>query len=736
MMGSIITGLLLNTSVLLSFSMLYDNFWVNYRGKRSFAVKLAIGVAIGGIGIILMLMPWRLMPGVVFDTRTVMFGIAGLFFGGIPTGVAMVIDIFFRWQMGGDGVWMGMATIFSSGSIGIIWRNTRPDWKTKNRVIELLVLGVLVHLVMFFCTYLLPDELSAATRRSLALPLIFIYTPATVLLGKLMLKHYESWLNRNAKEQLLEFERRFSEILKSANFLSVMLDPEGQITFCNDSMLKRTGYKFDELEGRNFIDIFIPPEQRNKNRNLYRELSNDAESNAYFENGILKKKGGILYVAWAYILLRDETGKVNGLSAVGVDLTSRKQSEQQMIKKNRIIKVQNAALLKVNSELNAAKEKAEESDRLKSAFLANMSHEIRTPMNGILGFAELLKDPGLSDFQTQEYINLIRISGKRMLNIINDLIDISKVESGLMKLKFTTFNLNEQLDFLYNFFKNEAESRGLQIIANKTLKNEQSLIKSDKEKVLAVLTNLLKNAIKFSFKGKIEFGYTCKGNFLEFYVRDQGIGIPLSKQKAVFERFVQVESDSSRNYEGAGLGLSIAKAYVEMLNGKIHLISEEGEGTEFFFTIPFNPVVDESYHGGNPSVVIPVSESLKGKLKVVIADDDDIGIILISKMISPYAAEIFTVSDGNELVELVRKNPKINLVLVDVKMPRLNGLDATKMIRAFNKEIIIIAQTANAHSEDKEKAILAGCNNYVSKPIDKKRLVELIEKYADQMLEN
>ncbi|MBW6489552.1 MAG: response regulator [Lentimicrobium sp.] len=736
MMGSFITGLLLNTSVLLSFSMLYDNFWINYRGKRSLVVKLAIGAIIGGIGIVLMLLPWQLVPGVVFDTRTVMLGISGLFFGGIPTIFAMVLDIAFRWQMGGDGVWMGIATIFSSGTIGIAWRITRPGWNTKNSISELLALGFLIHLVMLFCTFLLPEELSATMRRALILPLIFIYTPATVLLGRLMLKHYESWLNRNAKDKLIEFERRFSEILKSSNFLSVMLDIEGRITFCNESFLKRTGYTFDELEGGNFIDVLILPDQRLKHRTLFKNFTRKEESNFYFENGILKKKGGIVYVAWAYILLRDETGEVNGLSAVGVDLTSRKQHEQQMIKKNKIIKIQNATLLKVNSEVIIAKEKAEESERLKSAFLANMSHEIRTPMNGILGFAELLKEPGLSDFQTREYINLIRMSGVRMLNIINDLIDISKVESKLVTLKITSFSLNDQLDFLYNFFKSEAESKGLQLLCYKAFQNGDSIISSDKEKVIAILTNLLKNAMKYTNKGKIEFGYKIRGSFLEFFVRDEGIGIPTAKHKTIFDRFVQVESNNSRTYEGAGLGLAISKAYVELLGGKIELNSEEGKGTDFIFTIPFHNSCDETKIKSTSGTGISALESLKGRLKVVIADDDEIGLNLISRMIRPMAVEILTVTNGVELVELMRKTPGINLILVDIKMPELNGLEATRQIRTFNNEVIIIAQTAYANQEDNEKAIQSGCNNYITKPIDRKKLLALIGKYADRILNN
>ncbi|KAF0129190.1 MAG: hypothetical protein FD155_2679 [Bacteroidetes bacterium] len=238
-------------------------------------------------------------------------------------------------------------------------------------------------------------------------------------------------------------------------------------------------------------------------------------------------------------------------------------------------------------ELNIAKERAEESDRLKSAFLANMSHEIRTPMNGILGFSELLKDPDLTLEEQNEYLTLIEKSGTRMLNIINDIVDISKIETGLVQLNETQLNLNEMLQFMHQFFSKEAESKGLTFKFVQPLNETDALIMTDKEKIFALVTNLVKNAIKFTPKGSIEFGCKKMDENLEFFVSDTGIGIPKHRQAAIFDRFVQADLADKMAYQGAGLGLSIAKAYVEMLGGKIWVESEEGVGTTFFFTLPF-----------------------------------------------------------------------------------------------------------------------------------------------------
>lgn len=238
-------------------------------------------------------------------------------------------------------------------------------------------------------------------------------------------------------------------------------------------------------------------------------------------------------------------------------------------------------------ELTLSKEKAEESDRLKLAFLANMSHEIRTPMNGILGFASLLRDQKIGEKERREYLDIILQSGDRMLNLINDIMNISKIEAGQVKVVLSETNLKDQVEYIYSFFKPEAEQKGLNLF----LKNEHPVeplnIVSDKEKIYAILINLVKNAIKFTNSGSVKFGYEKKGNFIEFFVSDTGVGVRKDHQQVIFERFRQGNETLTRNYEGSGLGLSISKAYVEMLGGKIWLESELGKGSVFYFTIPF-----------------------------------------------------------------------------------------------------------------------------------------------------
>lgn len=398
-----------------------------------------------------------------------------------------------------------------------------------------------------------------------------------------------------------------------------------------------------------------------------------------------------------------------------------------------MIRTHNAEQDNAEKALIQAKEKAEESDRLKSAFLANISHEIRTPMNVVLGFAELLKEPNLTYEEQQEYVNLIAKGGTRMLNITNDVIDISKIESGQMNICMTNCNINDEIKDLYFLFKPEVEGKGLKFSFTISLNSDDVIIKTDCEKVNAILTNLVKNAIKFTNEGSIEFGYTKKGVFLEFFVKDTGVGISDKLKKVVFERFRQGSESLTRNYEGAGLGLSISKSYVEMLGGKIWADDNLDRqrilnGAIMYFTIPYISE-DSEMHDANNFVSKDEWEYKAKNLKILISEDDETSAILITKMIHVLTKDIIITRTGIEAVEACRSDPTIDLVLMDIQMPLMDGYEATAQIRQFNTQLVIIAQTAFALFGEKEKAIKAGCNDYISKPIRKDELLAIIKKY-------
>ena len=383
-------------------------------------------------------------------------------------------------------------------------------------------------------------------------------------------------------------------------------------------------------------------------------------------------------------------------------------------------------------ELQLAKEKAEESDRLKTAFLANMSHEIRTPMNGILGFLALLEKSDISEEEKETFIQIINGSAERLQNTIDDIIEISKIESGDVTVINSEVNIPDLLTFYYNFFLPEAHEKGLQLKLD--LPHDQVIkkVSTDKSKLESIIANLLKNAIKFTVEGKIVFGFEQEGDKLRFFVEDTGIGINKESIDAVFDRFVQSDISVRHALEGSGIGLSICKAYAEKLGGEIFVESVENKGTVFSFTIPAR------HWDGSPQpadILVLEDEQAEGtqatekKTKILIAEDDRVSSRYLQTILSEIECEVLICQNGEEAVKRCCDETDIDIILMDIRMPVLNGYEATQRIREFNKDIYIIAQTAYALEGDDNLAIKAGCNEYITKPIERKKLLQIIQRY-------
>ncbi|MDM8162142.1 response regulator [Labilibaculum sp. K2S] len=512
---------------------------------------------------------------------------------------------------------------------------------------------------------------------------------------------------KKSEEDLIASEIRYRRLFESAKDGILILDAAtGKIVDVNPFLINLLGFSHEQFiektiwEMGSFKDIIA-------NQDKFLELQKNNYVR-YHDLPILTNRGQKIQVEFVSNVYVSDNKNV--IQCNIRDITTQIETEKELIK---------------------AKEQAEESDQLKSAFLANMSHEIRTPMNGILGFADLLKNPNLTGTKQQQYIQIIEKSGARMLNIINDIISISKIESGLMEVNLSKSNINEQVEYIYTFFKPEIEDKKILFSYKNSLPFSKAFIKTDREKLFAVLTNLVKNAIKYSKKGAIELGYNKKDKYLEFYVKDSGIGIDSNRQEAIFERFIQAEISDKNAYQGAGLGLSISKAYVEILGGKIWVESEKGIGSTFYFTIPYTPELTESVASvyGIPHSEIEVQVK---NLNILIAEDDETSDTLISTMLEENSSKISHAKNGLEAIELCRNNADTDLILMDIKMPKMDGYEATQQIRRFNKDVIVIALTAYGLAGDREKAIVAGCNEYISKPIMKKELLSLLQLYFNK----
>jgi PAS domain S-box-containing protein len=408
---------------------------------------------------------------------------------------------------------------------------------------------------------------------------------------------------------------------------------------------------------------------------------------------------------------------------------------EELIKSQEELKILNRQLedrvIERTMELVSLKDKAEESDRKKSAFLANMSHEIRTPMNGIIGFSNMLADPELSDSEKSEYIAILNKSCFRLLNIINDIIDISKIEAGKMTVSEINFDLNNLMREIEQFFKPNAEHKGLSLILELALEDASSSIYSDEQKIHQILSNLINNALKFTHYGSITFGYKIKNDLIEFYVSDTGIGIPQNSVEEIFDRFKREELSSSK-YEGTGLGLSIAKGLAELLGGKIWVESTEGKGSTFYFTIPYLIKTPKTKVLQKPDISRQAKEMLKDSL-ILVVEDEDMNFSYLKKVIEKETnAQIIRATDGYEAIDYCRNNQDIKCVLMDIKLPNLNGLAAISEIRKFKPVLPIIAVTAYALTEDRDSAILAGADDYLAKPF---KPIDLINKMINLLRE-
>ncbi len=382
-------------------------------------------------------------------------------------------------------------------------------------------------------------------------------------------------------------------------------------------------------------------------------------------------------------------------------------------------------------ELVLAKDKAEQSDKLKSAFLASMSHEVRTPLNSISGFAELLPTAD-DDDERIEYVDLIMSNVKDLTALIDDIMDISKIEAGLLELAESEFSLNELMnEIIKSFDTNEfVKTKSLKLIAKNSLSEGNSLIISDKKRLRQILMNLVGNACKFTNEGYIEIGYQLYLNEVYFYVKDTGPGIELDKQKNIFDRFMQSTLTHSPEQQGSGLGLAISKSLVKLFKGEIWVESEIGEGSVFYFNLQFKK--------GNNSTLTFVknnNEDMEYNWKnkvILVAEDVSNNFLLVKKSLRKTEAELIWAKNGQEAVDEFRKNPNIDLVLMDIRMPIMNGLEATRQIKEINPSIPIIAQTAYAMDGDRERSLSAGCDEYISKPINLKEFIELIAKFLEK----
>ncbi|HUW06267.1 MAG TPA: ATP-binding protein [Williamwhitmania sp.] len=508
---------------------------------------------------------------------------------------------------------------------------------------------------------------------------------------------------KRADDKLHASEVRYRRLFEAAQDGILILDAiSGEIVDVNPFITNMLKYSHQELLGKELWEI------------------------GAFKNIVASKEGFVELQKEEYIRFEDMPLETKAGKLISVEFISNVYlaDNKKVIQCN----IRNISERKLAEEqLLIAKNRAEESDRLKIAFLHNISHEIRTPMNAIVGFAGFLDDPNLLPEKRKQYTDIIIQSSDHLLSIISDIVSIASIEAGQENILEDEVNINLVGKFIQDQFCLKSANPNVALRFQASLADDKATIVTDATKFKQILTNLVGNALKFTNQGHVNFGYKLNENQLEFYVEDSGIGISPDMYEEIFKRFRQVETDSARKYGGSGLGLSLSKAYVEMLGGKIWLVSEMDKGSVFYFTLPYEQ--EKLNDLSDDLSAKSLAFELKKPVTLLIAEDEDSNFMLIEEFLSEQMITIIRVINGTDAVALCKSNSNIDMVLMDIKMPEMDGFEATNQIKRFRPNLPIIAQTAYAGDVDKNRALAYGCSDYICKPYKKEMLLAKVYEF-------
>jgi len=542
-------------------------------------------------------------------------------------------------------------------------------------------------------------------------------------------------MRRSIEMKLSEREAYLNAIITASPEAIIACDLNGIVTSWNKAAENIFGYTEFEAVGS-----FIPYISEDMKSEFYSYRDQILEGHVFVGEELqrLTKDGRQIIVNLSTAPLYDNEKRIIGMMSVLVDNTEKisyrnkleikrlqlQQQNSEYERMNEELKQSYIIISNINSELLQAKEKAEESDRLKSSFLANMSHEVRTPMNGIIGFCQLLAKNNPEENKRKAYIDIINSSCNQLLTIINDLIDISRIEAGQLSIEKTEINLNKLLAEVFQMHQPLMKNRNIDFSFSTGLSDEDALIMSDENRLKQILNNLINNAKKFTESGFIKFGYYMEKGMLQFFVQDTGIGISKEHHNTIFERFRQVDKAAARCLGGNGLGLSICKGILDNMDGEIKVDSSPDKGSTFYFSIPYSYQKKQSFINN-----YNFDEIDNLFFTILIAEDEINNFLYLSELLEVTKSKIYYARNGLEAVEKVKLFNDIDIVLMDIKMPVMDGYAALEHIKKINPSLPVIAQTAYAMVEEKEKILQSGFNGYLSKPIAKFELINELKKF-------
>lgn len=502
-----------------------------------------------------------------------------------------------------------------------------------------------------------------------------------------------------AMEKSEKNEKKYKNLVDTLQEGIWVIDENSKTIFINNRMSEMLGYNSDEMMGKRIFDFMDEDGVKKAEYNVDRRKQGIMEQHDF---EFIRKNGEKIYTTLETGPLTDEKGNYIGAIAGVIDITERKKMENELID---------------------AKNKAEQSDKMKLEFLANMSHDLRTPMNSIIGFSDLLKANNLSKHERNDYLNTIISNGKFLMALIDDIIDISKIDAGNLSIENNEFEINKLMEELRLSYYKQMKDKNIEIIIDVDV-NKNIIINTDKYRLRQVLMNLIGNAIKFTNDGYVKFGYRIINNrLLEVYVEDTGRGIERQYQKVIFDRFKQIGNNNK--FKGAGLGLSIAKSLIELLGFKeIKLISELDKGSKFYFYVPY---FDKHYNYINEIKMNKKHKKINfaGK-NILIIEDNEESRTIIKSYLQPTRANIMELSDGNKIINFLKEND-IDLILLDLGLPGKNGYEVLKDIRSYDERVPVIIESALAMPDQKSKAFELGCDDFISKPYNKEDFLNKVD---------
>lgn len=505
---------------------------------------------------------------------------------------------------------------------------------------------------------------------------------------------------KRMEEKVIKSEAYYRALTDLSPDGIIITDYEGRVRYISKKTYDMFGILREEnLTGQSVLK-WVSPDYHGQVISRIAELISGRDIPEVREYKLLRNDGTVFWGELASSAIPGSNGISDGLLVVCRDITERKR---------------------VADELLRAKEKAEEGDRLKTAFLHNISHEIRTPMNAIVGFSALLSEPDIENEIRNSYVDVIINSSNHLLVLLNDIIDIANIEAGIVKTDIQPVSLKEIMMTLYSQFYPRSMEKGISLMNDKVIPDWDSVILTDRTRLQQIMSNLISNAIKFTERGAIRFGYNRIGENIEFFVSDSGIGIAEEHQLKIFDRFYQVENPASKLYEGLGLGLAITKSYVGLLGGEIHVSSSPGSGSRFHFTLPIQKPDRQSdkKDATDEEFIFPETKT------ILVAEDIESNFRLIRQYLADCNLKIIHAPDGRSAVDKCLDNGDVDLVLMDVRMPLMDGYSAARLILEQEPDMPIIIQTAFA--EDHESAIRCGCAGFLTKPFSRSQLIRVLK---------